>query len=174
MTRPLRRSCASRRMSGISSEKPVDIYIYANTNDLKDAVLYEPAWVGGQAFPEDNIVIIGVSTDQLDWGKSTEAHELTHVLVGHLTFTCLGFIPTWLNEGLAMYGEGGPQSDRIGSIRPGQVCRPVARPAFAGGRLFRKNPTGRTSRIPNPYSVVNFLIQTYGRDKMTALLDRPA
>jgi len=50
-----------------------------------------------------------IPTDQLDWGKSTEAHELTHVLVGHLTFSCLGFIPTWLNEGLAMYGQGGVQ-----------------------------------------------------------------
>ncbi|MGA2489723.1 MAG: peptidase MA family metallohydrolase, partial [Anaerolineales bacterium] len=67
---------------GISTDSPVDIYIYANQSDLLEAVLYDPSWAGGQAFPENDIVIIGISPDQLDWGKSTEAHELTHVLVG--------------------------------------------------------------------------------------------
>ncbi len=101
---------------GLQPDKPVDIYIYANTDDLKASILYEPAWIGGQAYPEFNIVIIGISPDQLDWGKGTEAHELTHVLVGHLTFSCLGFIPTWLNEGLAMYGEGGTAVCRINPV----------------------------------------------------------
>ena len=27
--------------------------------------------------------------------------------VVHLTFSCLGDVPTWLNEGLAVYSEGG-------------------------------------------------------------------
>jgi len=154
---------------GISSEKPVDIYIYANTNDLKDAILYEPAWVGGQAYPEDNIVIIGVSTDQLDWGKSTEAHELTHVLVGHLTFSCLGFIPTWLNEGLAMYGEGGPQSAGLAQFDQAKAAdQLLALSSLAGG--FSEESDRANLSYTEAYSVVNFLIQTYGRDKMTALL----
>jgi hypothetical protein len=154
---------------GLGTEKPVDIYIYANTNDLKDAILYEPAWVGGQAFPEYDIVIIGVSTDQLDWGKSTEAHELTHVLVGHLTFTCLGFIPTWLNEGLAMYGEGGPQPAELAQFDQAKAADqlPSLR-SLAGG--FSEESDRATLSYTESFSVVNFLIQTYGRDKMTALL----
>jgi hypothetical protein len=154
---------------GISTEKPVDIYIYANTNDLKDAILYEPTWVGGQAFPENNIVIIGVSTDQLDWGKSTEAHELTHVLVGQLTFTCLGFIPTWLNEGLATYGEGGPPPDQLALFDQAKATDQfLAMRSLAGGFSEEANRAGLS--YAESYSAVNFLIQTYGRDKMTALL----
>jgi hypothetical protein len=154
---------------GISSEKPVDIYIYTNTNDLKDAILYEPTWIGGQAFPENNIVIIGVSTDQLDWGKSTEAHELTHVLVGHLTFTCLGFIPTWLNEGLAMFGEGGPQPAQLAQFDQAKAAdRLLALRSLTGG--FSEESDRANLSYTVSYSVVNFLIQTYGRDKMTALL----
>jgi hypothetical protein len=154
---------------GISSEKPVDIYIYANTNDLKDAVLYEPAWIGGQAYPENNIVIIGVSTDQLDWGKSTEAHELTHVLIGHLTFSCLGFIPTWLNEGLAMYGEGGPQAAELAQFDQAKASNQLlSLSSLAGG--FSEEASRANLSYTEAYSVVNFLIQTYGRDKMTALL----
>lgn len=153
---------------GLGTDKPVDIYIYANADDLKDAVLYEPSWMGGQAFPENNIVIIGVSPDQVDWGMTTEAHELTHVLVGHLTFSCLGFIPTWLNEGLAKYGAGGLQpyeqitfdqavaSDTLISLRSLVGNFPESDVAYLA--------------YAESYSVVNYLIKTYGRDKMTAVL----
>ena len=154
---------------GLNPEKPVDVYIYANTNDLRDAILYEPAWIGGQAFPENNIVIIGVSADQLDWGKSTEAHELTHVLVGHLTFTCLGFIPTWLNEGLAMYGEGGPQSIQQAQFDQAKAADQLLALRSLVGNFSEESDRANLSYTES-YSVVNFLIQTYGRDKMTALL----
>jgi hypothetical protein len=154
---------------GLNPEKPVDIYIYANTNDLKDAILYEPAWVGGQAFPENNIVIIGVSADQLEWGKSTEAHELTHVLVGHLTFSCLGFIPTWLNEGLAMYGEGGPQPAEVAQFDQAKAADQLPALRSLSGNFSEESDRANLSYTVS-YSVVNFLIQTYGRDKMTALL----
>jgi hypothetical protein len=154
---------------GISSDKPVDIYIYANTSDLQASILYEPSWVGGQAYPETNIVIIGVSTDQLDWGKSTEAHELTHVLVGHLTFSCLGFIPTWLNEGLAMYGEGGPAAaDATQFDQAKDANQLLALSSLAGA--FSDEANRATLSYTEAYSVVNYLIQTNGRDKMTTLL----
>jgi hypothetical protein len=154
---------------GISSDKPVDIYIYANTSDLQASILYEPSWVGGQAFPETNIVIIGVSTDQLDWGKSTEAHELTHVLVGHLTFSCLGFIPTWLNEGLAMYGEGGPAAAEVNQFDQAKTANQLlALSSLAGA--FSDEANRANLSYTEAYSVVNYLIQTYGRDKITALL----
>jgi len=154
---------------GISSDKPVDIYIYADTSDLQASILYEPSWVGGQAFPETNIVIIGVSTDQLDWGKSTEAHELTHVLVGHLTFSCLGFIPTWLNEGLAMFGEGGPAAAEVNQFDQAKTANQLlALSSLAGA--FSDEANRANLSYTEAYSVVNYLIQTYGRDKMTALL----
>jgi len=154
---------------GISSDKPVNIYIYANTSDLQASILYAPSWVGGQAFPETNIVIIGISTDQLDWGKSTEAHELTHVLVGHLTFSCLGFIPTWLNEGLAMYGQGGPAAEQVTQFNQANSANQLlALSSLAGA--FSDEANRANLSYTEAYSVVNFLIKTYGRDKMTALL----
>jgi hypothetical protein len=153
---------------GVSTDSPVDIYIYANTSDLQDAILYEPSWMGGQAFPQNNIVIIGVSPDQLDWGKSTEAHELSHVLVGHLTFTCLGFIPTWLNEGLAVYAEGGPQNYEQALFNQAVADDTLMSLRSLGGN-FPETDTGYLA-YAEAYNVVNFLIKTYGRDKMTSLL----
>jgi hypothetical protein len=154
---------------GVTSDSPVDIYIYANSTDLQYAILFAPTWVGGQAFPENNIVIIGIPTDQLDWGKSTEAHELTHVLVGHLTFSCLGFIPTWLNEGLAMYGQGGVQpSDQAQFDQAKSANQLPSLPSLNGE--FSAEATRATLSYTEAWSVVNFMIKTYSRDKMTALL----
>jgi hypothetical protein len=154
---------------GLSPEKPVDIYIYATTQDMTDAVLYEPQWSGGLVIPGYDIVIIGVSTDLLDWGKSTEAHELTHVLVGDLTFSCLGSIPTWLDEGLAVYGEGGPQPDQLALFDQAKAADQLpALRSLAGGFPEDANRAGLA--YAESYSVINFLIQTDGRDKMNALL----
>jgi hypothetical protein len=154
---------------GVSAASPVDFYIYANKNDLQASVLYSPSWAGGQAFAEDNIVIIAISPDQLDWGKSTEAHELTHVLVGHLTFSCLGFIPTWLSEGLAMYGEGGPEAASQAQFDQAKAADQIpSLRSLTGG--FSEEADRADLSYTEAYSVVNYLILTYGRDKMTALL----
>jgi len=154
---------------GVTSDSPVDIYIYATSTDLQDAILFAPTWVGGQAFPENNIVIIGIPPDQLDWGKSTEAHELTHVLVGHLTFSCLGFIPTWLNEGLAMYGQGGVQPTEQAQFDQARAANQLPSLRSLTGE-FSAEATRATLSYTEAFSVVNFMIKTYGRDKMTALL----
>jgi hypothetical protein len=155
--------------AGLTTDQPVDLYIYADNNDMKDAILYEPSWTGGEAFPEHNIVILGISPSDLSWGRRAEVHELTHVLVGHLTFSCLGDVPTWLNEGLAVYSEGeldpGARQQLDDSIRNNSL-------------LTIRSLSGRFSEITNKanlsysesYSIVKFLIDSYNRDKVKALL----
>jgi hypothetical protein len=157
------------REVGIRPAKPVDIYIYANTDDLKAAILYEPSWVGGQAFVEHNIIIIGISPTNIEWGKDTEAHELTHVLVGQLTFTCLGFIPTWLVEGLAMVGEGGLDSYQQGLLEQAIADNTLpSLQALTGG--FSEEADRASLSYAASYSVTNYLITTYGQAKMNTLL----
>jgi hypothetical protein len=155
--------------SGLKADAPIDIYIYASTDDLKDAVLYEPSWTGGQAFPEQNIVILGISKDDLEWGEDAIVHELTHVLVGHLTFSCLGDVPTWLNEGLAVYSEGGldeySQQQLEDAIRDDTLL--TVRSLSAG---FSEVADKAYLSYSQSYSIVKFLIETHGQEKMTALL----
>lgn len=155
--------------AGLTTDAPIDLYIYADYTDLGDAILYEPSWTGGAAFPENNIVIIGISPSNLEWGKRTEAHELTHVLVGHLTFSCLGDVPTWLNEGLAVYSEG-PLED----YSQQQLDRAISNDelfsvrALSGG--FSEIADKADLSYSQSYSIVKFLLEAYGRDKMTELL----
>jgi hypothetical protein len=155
--------------SGLEAAAPIDIYVYADTNDLKEAILYEPSWTGGQAFPDQNIVILGISEADLDWGRDAIVHELTHVLVGHLTFSCLGDVPTWLNEGLAVYSEGelDPTSQRQleDGIRDDTLL--TVRSLSSG---FSEVPDKAYLSYSQSYSITKFLIETYGQEKLTSLL----
>ena len=155
--------------AGLSTDQPIDLYIYASTQDMKDAILYEPSWTGGEAFPEHNIVIIGIGPSDLTWGRRAVVHELTHVLVGHLTFTCLGGLPTWLNEGLAVYSEG--------DLEP--ASRSQLDAAIHDDTLLSvRSLSGQFSEVADKanlsysesYSIVKFLLDSYGRTQMTALL----
>jgi hypothetical protein len=155
--------------SGLKAEAPIDFYIYASTDDLKDAILYEPSWTGGQAFPEQNIVILGISQSDLDWGGDAIVHELTHVLVGHLTFSCLGDVPTWLNEGLAVFSEGelDPTSERQleDAIRDDTLL--TVRSLSSG---FSEVADKAYLSYSQSYSITKFLVETHGQEKMTSLL----
>jgi hypothetical protein len=157
------------QVTGLRTDTPIDLYIYGNTQDMRDAVLYEPGWTGGLAYADHNIVIIGITPDQLDWGKRTEAHELTHVLVGQLTFSCLSDIPTWLQEGLAVYGEGGPDDaaqKQFNRAVQDNTLLPVR--SLSGG--FSEDPSKADVSYSQSYSLVKFLIKQGGQDKMLALL----
>jgi hypothetical protein len=155
--------------SGLKAETPIDIYIYASTDDLKEAILYEPSWTGGQAFPDENIVILGISPYDLEWGRDAMVHELTHVLVGHLTFSCLGDVPTWLNEGLAVYSEGeldtASQRQLDDAIRDDTLL--TVRSLSSG---FSEVPDKAYLSYSQSYSVTKFLVETHGQEKMTNLL----
>ena len=155
--------------SGLKAEAPIDIYVFADTNDLREAILYEPSWTGGQAFPEQDIVILGISQSDMDWGRNAIVHELTHVLVGHLTFSCLGDVPTWLNEGLAVYSEGelDPASQR-------QLDEAIRDDTLLTVRSLSSGFSEVTDKAylsySQSYSITKFLIESYGQDKMTSLL----
>jgi Peptidase MA superfamily len=154
--------------TGVTPESPIDLYIYASTADMRGAVLYEPGWTGGQAFPEHDIVIIGIGPEQIEWGKRTEAHELTHVLVGHLTFSCLGSVPTWLNEGIAVYGEGGLEPSGRSQLRDAIADdRLISVRALSGG--FSEHPGKADLSYAQSYSLVNYLVSTFGQKQIVTL-----
>jgi len=151
--------------AGLKTDQPIDIYIYASSTDMKDADPFAPSWSGGQANPASNLIFLDSSSTDI----SAEVHELTHVLVGHFTFSCIGFVPQWLNEGLAVYSEGplnaqfqipldvAVQSNTLLSVR-----------SISGAFSGEGNQANLS--YAESFSIVNFLIQNYGHDKMNSLL----
>ena len=144
------------KATGLRTDTSIDLYIYANTNDMKDAMLYEPGWTGGRAYPVHNIVTIGISPDEMDWGKSAEAHELTHVLVGQLSFSCLSDMPRWLDEGLATWGEGGPDKDQQ-QLFDDALKNNTLLPVRSLSGSFAEDPTKANADYAQSYSLVQVL-----------------
>ena len=139
------------------------------TQDMRDAVLYEPGWTGGLAYPEYNIVIIGIAPADVEWGKRTEAHELTHVLVGDFTFSCLGSMPTWMVEGIAVYGEGGPEPSGVTYFEQNKKDNTLLSfKVLSGG--FSEDPNQADLSYSQSYYMVNYLIEKYGKDKLIGFL----
>jgi hypothetical protein len=148
---------------------PINIYVYGDYDDLRNAVLYEPGWLGGQAYPTYDIVIVGVRPEQAGWDVSLEAHELTHVLTGHLSFSCLSSIPTWLNEGMAVYAEGmlNPQS-RTRLLQAISDNTLISLEALSGG--FSEKEDRADLSYAESYGVVSYMIGAFGRQKLQQLL----
>ena len=157
------------QQAGLKPDGTMDVYIFASYSDLQAAVLYEPSWLGGQAFPDFNIIIVGLSGSDAQYDRNVVIHELTHVLVGHLTFTCLGGVPQWLNEGLAVYSEG-----PLDSASQQQLDQAVKDDTLLTVRSISGAFSAEYGKATLSYaesdSLVNYLLQTYGQPKMTALL----
>ena len=155
--------------AGLVPDYPIHFYIYGDTEDMKDAILYEPTWTGGLAYPSNSIVIIGISgKGDLEWGRDTVKHELTHIVVGHLTFSCLGDVPTWLNEGLAVYNEGELDQNSARQFQDA-IDNDELFPLRTLNGGFSEDSIKAHLSYSQSYEVVKYMIEAYGHEKINAL-----
>ncbi len=154
---------------GAEQTKDVHLYIYGTTDELRDAILFEPGWTGGLAYSNSNIVLIGVSERNLEWGLDTVAHELAHVIIGNSFDSCYASVPTWLNEGLAVYAEGPLNAGSANVLQDAIDDNNVySVPALSEG--FSEHPGRAQVSYAQSYSLTAYLIETYGQEKMRQLL----
>ena len=156
--------------TGAYLEKPVKAYIYATAQDLQGSMIYPQEWTGGAAFTRHGIIAIGIAPTNLEWGKRAMTHELTHLVIHQMIFNPYNDLPTWLDEGLAMYNEGilSPQYATFLSkaIAEGSLIsvRSLSSPfsAYAEQAILA---------YAQSYSLVEFIISNYGSDRMLELLN---
>ena len=158
----------NKEQAGMTPDIPVEIYVYPSYDEMRDAILYEPQWTGGLAYSDSSIIIMGTSGDD-EFDKATVIHEVTHILVGRNAFTCIGSIPTWLNEGLAVYNEG-PLDQNMQSQFDIALRDDEFFPVRSLGGNFSEIPEKALLSYAQSYSVVNFMLETYGQEKMSQLL----
>ncbi len=155
---------------GLTPQGHVRIYIYASTQDLQGAMLFAQQWEGGVTFEGFNITAIGVAPDQLSFGEGAIPHELTHWVVHQVTFNDYGAgLPPWLDEGLATYIQGTvpDYQDALNyAIQHNQLIsvRSLSSP-------FSAITEQALISYGESQSIVTFLLQTYGKDKMDQLLN---
>ena len=106
-------------------------------------------------------MLVGLNEDGM-------VHEYTHLLLDEAVNSPLSRVPAWLNEGLAMYFESDTrrrEATAAQAVRDGALLRLRAMNAIQGKpemvRLF----------YAQSWSVVKYMIDSYGTERMTSLLD---
>jgi len=159
-----------RHATGIVYEGEIRAYVYADASAMQSATLFAPAWSGGLAFPEHRAVLTAIAPSELEWGRRAMAHELTHVVIGHYTFSCLDSTPPWVSEGLAMYAEGEAE-EWTEAVLEDAIRDNSLLPVRALSQIFSNDPDLANLSYAQSRSLVAFLIEAYGPEEMLRLLD---
>jgi hypothetical protein len=156
--------------TGLRLTESIDLYLYDEPFDLRISLPGAPSWVGGAAFPERNVVLAVANKDYLDYGADTVKHEIGHLVTERLTFNCIGRLPTWLNEGLAMVAEGGEDENALETLAEAITNGSIITIPQLEGSFSVHTDRARLSYAQS-YSLVRYLIDTYGQEQMLALLE---
>ncbi len=154
---------------GAQLEKEATIYIYASSTELRNALVFPQEWTGGVAFTNYGTIAIGISPSNLSWGKRALAHELTHLVVHQMTFGPFSDLPTWLDEGLAVYAEG-DLGESFRNALESAVSEQDLHSVESLSSSFPADPQEALLAYAESYSIVKFLIEEYGSDKVLRLL----
>lgn len=155
---------------GVTVDRPVLIYVYNSKSDMSLALprqsdAYDDRVLTlGVVVDEGTLLILGSHPDV----EQTIQHELAHVVVGLATDNPYAELPRWLDEGLAMISEGKLPTDNRQALEDA-----VRRDALISVRSL-SGYTGDPSEVDlfygEVYSLLDFMLQTYGKEKMTQLL----
>ena len=118
----------------------------------------------GVAVSKDTLLLLSTHRD----AEMILAHELSHIVVGMATENPYTDLPRWLDEGLAMYAEGEFPSDNRRALE-----KAVRDDNLLSIRSM-SSYSGQASRVDlfygQVYSVIDFMLQEYGRESMQRLL----
>jgi len=118
----------------------------------------------GMTVDDDAMLLLGADDD----AEATLAHELCHIVVGSATENPYSGLPRWLDEGLAMYAQGSMDSVNRRALESG-----IKSDALLSIRSM-SSYSGQASEVNlfygEAYSIVDFMLQEYGRTKMQELL----
>lgn len=152
-------------VTGLSTERAARVVIYNTQADF--CSFYAPnscqAWVGGQTFP-GLTVQWGLDEDWLI--HEVVPHELAHVFYNELFRDTWLRVPTWFNEGIAVYNE-----DTDHSVERGLVLGAGAAGDLIPLRLMGTQASGLAHGsvhlwYAEAYSLVAFLAEVYGEEAL--------
>ena len=167
-----------RPILGVELTEPMNIVVYSDYRDMREAmrsssrVADQQLRTLGRAFTNERALLVdGEISD--DTVLSTAAHEFTHLLVADAAGSAYSGVHTWLNEGLAVYSERQPESEFNYylnlAIQAAIRGNAKAVPPLSALITYAGTPQETLRNYGQGYSVVSYMIDTYGTDKMAAL-----
>ena len=155
---------------GVATDRRLQIYLYNSARDMNGALAQRSAVYDsrvttlGVAVSEDTLLLLGAD----DNVKLTISHELSHLIVGLATDNPYAGLPRWLDEGLAMYAEG--QLPRANRLALEQAVRDDALLSIRSMSSYSGQAEQVDLYYGAAYSIVDYMLQDHGRDKMRELL----
>lgn len=150
--------------------KPASIYIYGSFDDLRSGIGESAQeWTGGRAYPEYNVVLIGVPPNQLSFGKRAVPHEFAHLIIHRATANPYGDLPHWLDEGLAMWAEGDLEAEYKNALNQAVKTNQLLSLKTLSSNFPADNKQASLAYAES-YSAVVFIRDTLGRQKIAELL----
>jgi len=155
---------------GVTVDRPILIYVYDSKSDMSKAL------PGTSDSYDDRVLTLGVVVDEgtlLILGshsdvEGTIAHEMAHVVVGLATDNPYAELPRWLDEGLAMMSEGELPTDNRRALE--NAVRGDSLISVRSLSGYTGDPEEVDLFYGEVYSLVDFMLQTYGKEKITQLL----
>lgn len=166
---------AARRLSeevGAQLERPAKLFVYEKHRDMFGALPPRNVeWTGAQAFSEAGIIVIQIepTVQGRSFGQRAVPHEISHLIVHAATDNPFGGLPHWLDEGLAVYAEGDLDGGMVAALNDAVTNDTLLSLQSIAGNFPTNEDLARLAYAQG-YSVVKYLLGTYGRDKMTRLL----
>lgn len=90
---------------GSQLTRQVRLVAYGQSAHFRDAFPIQQDWIGGQAFTDLGVTVQIIGAGEQAWMRTVLFHELSHLVFHQATEGSLARIPSWVEEGLAMYNE---------------------------------------------------------------------
>ncbi len=164
-------SQASSSIEGISAnlggglQNPINLWVYETDADFHGSLppnAYE--WVGGIAFPTLNEASIVVQSTADYTLIRDMPHELTH-LIFHQLIGSASSVPTWFDEGLAVYNQGFHESemtDRFNQALASHTLLKLKNITYG----FPSNSDQAYLAYAQSWDLVQYMYTTFGQAKM--------
>ncbi len=146
---------------------PLTIWIYASHNDFFSAIEpYSNEWVGGIAYPQYSEAMF-VIADLQDVALNRDMpHEMTHLVFAQFESSALA-IPTWFNEGLAVYNQAYHEPAMMAYFQQALSSHTLI-PLKTITGSFPTDTQQAYLAYAESWQLVAYMYQTFGQAKMTA------
>ena len=155
---------------GITPTEPLRIVSYNNYRHMSSALPFRSQAVSeglqtqGMAFGNERVLLVHGFDPTV---TGTVSHEFTHLLVSEAAGPAISQVPTWLNEGLAEYGNIDPTDDYDAALRYGIFTRRIKPLWYLN--VFGGTPEDIIIAYGQGRAVVRYMIDTWGQERMAAL-----
>lgn len=151
--------------------QPVEIFIYANSSDLRGTLYPESSeWVAGHASSANGVVMVTIEPgpNQSILMEQRIPHELMHVMLYRRVGPQYDELPAWLREGTATLAEINPNPDYDVALASAGVTGTLI-PIKDLCLAFSPNADAAFLAYAEARSFTNYLHDTYGSQSLLDL-----